>query len=96
MMNDLDLTEHLDFIEGLISMHIEARLELVESRNEMEDRIERAIWGSDVSSPLIQFPKCITAEEIDQFLIALAVRWKLFSGTRPIVVLDMSSDRAYR
>lgn len=96
MMNDLDLTEYRDFIKGLISKHIEARLELVESRNEMDGRIGRAILGSEVSSPLIQFPKCITAEEIDQSLIALAVRGQVTNNPKLIEHADeINTEIAY-
>jgi len=73
-MSDLIISEYRDFIENLISMHIEARLEIVASKEEMDGKLGRAIWGGDKMTPIIQLPRQITAQEIDDSLLALAVR----------------------
>lgn len=76
-MSDLILTEYQDFIKNLISKHIDARLEIVESKEEIEDKLGRAIWGGNETTPIIQLPRQITAQEIDGYILALAVRGQI-------------------
>jgi hypothetical protein len=73
-MNDLVLIEHRDFIESLISKHVVARLEFVQSKEDIGGKLGRALWDSPYGSALIQLPQRITAQEIDDSLLALAVR----------------------
>lgn len=76
-MDDLRLTDHRPLSEALVAQHIEARIELVKSKEELGGKLGRALWGSSTEIPLIQFPERITAEKIDDSLIALALRGEM-------------------
>ena len=73
-MDDLQLTDHRPMIEALVAKHIDARVVFVESKQELGGKLGRALWGNSTEIPLLQFPERITAEEIDDSLIALALR----------------------
>ena len=73
-MDSLRLTDHRSLIEALVSQHIDARIEFVKSKEELGGKLGRSLWGSPTQIPLIQFPEQITGQEIDDSLIALAVR----------------------
>ena len=73
-MDDLQVTDHRPLIEALVSQHIDARIEFVRSKEALGGRLGRSLWGSPTEIPLIQLPERITGREIDDSLIALAVR----------------------
>lgn len=73
-MGDLLLTEHRSLIEAIVAGHIDARVEFVKSKDDIGGKLGRSLWGSDTQKPLIQLPELITAQEIDDSIMALAVR----------------------
>jgi hypothetical protein len=69
--------EHRALIEKLVGRHIVARVQFVRSKHEVGGKLGRALWGSPTEVPLIQFPEKITAQEIEDSLLALAIRGEM-------------------
>lgn len=73
-MHDLDVLSHRSHIEALVGRHVQARIEILSSKAEMDDRLGRSIWGGTTDMPVIQLPSRISAAEIRDSLLALAIR----------------------
>ena len=73
-MNDLLVTEHRDLIEDLVAKHVDACVEFVKSKDDINGKLGQSLWGSATEKPLIQFPEQITGQEIEDSLMGLAVR----------------------
>jgi hypothetical protein len=71
-MDDLRPSEHRVLIEAIVAQYIQARIEFVPF--EVLGTLARALWGSPTESPLIQVSEHIYGLQIEQSLLALAVR----------------------
>lgn len=62
-LTPLYVTEHLEFIQDLISKHIEADLVVAGSRNEIGNRIGFSKWGGNGRNNQIFLPRTISVNE---------------------------------
>jgi hypothetical protein len=73
-MNDLIVKEHLHYIKQLVNTYVIARIELVSTKDEIDGKLGRALWGHISELPLIQIPEQISTRDIEESLLALALR----------------------
>ena len=73
-MDDLLVAEHRDFIEDLVAKYVDASVEFVKSKDNIAGKLGQSRWGSATERSVIQLPEQITAQEIKDFLMALALR----------------------
>ncbi len=73
-MRDLDVRLNRPKIEALVSRYIQARVEILDSKASMGNRLGRSMWGGSSEIPVIQLPARITAKEIEESLLVLAIR----------------------
>lgn len=76
-MNDLHLPAHRALIEELVARYVAAEVRFVASKEEIGGKLGRSYWNSPTDPPVILLPECITAAEIEESLILLALRGKL-------------------
>lgn len=72
--DDLIIVDHLDFINELIFRHIHAKLEIVAAREDIDNRLGRAIWPTDETPSIIQLPARITGDEVRDSVLVLALK----------------------
>jgi hypothetical protein len=73
-MRDLDVQSHFSRIQALVARYVHARVEILPSKTEMDDRLGRSMWSGPADMALIQLPSRISASEINDSLLALAIR----------------------
>lgn len=73
-MNSLLVTEYQDLIEDLVTKYVDARVQFVKSNDDIGGKLGQSLWGSATEKAVIQLPEQITAQEMEDYLIALAIR----------------------
>ena len=76
-MQDIDLTEYKEYIEGLVSKYVDAVIIFVETKEELNNKIAMSLWNSPSEPNLIKLLKVISANEVDNHILALALRGRL-------------------
>jgi len=62
-MDDLQLTEHRSLIEDLVAKHIDARIEFVKSKEEIDGKLGRALWATQLRYLLSNFLNGLPAKK---------------------------------
>jgi len=91
-MNDLHLPEHRALIEELVAKYVVAHVRFVPSKEEIGGKLGRSYWNSPTDSPVILLPERITATEIDESLILLALRGRVTGNKKLIEHADEISS----
>jgi hypothetical protein len=73
-MQDLNLIDHLPMIKELVGKHILAQIQLVTTKESINGKLGQARWGHPTELPSITLPARISAEKIEESLLALSMR----------------------
>ena len=57
-----------------MAKHVDARVEFVKSKDDIGGKLGQSLWGIATGKAVIQLPEQITGREIEESLMALAVR----------------------
>lgn len=80
-MNDINSEQYIDKIRGWIAEHLEADLEIVDRHKDLDGYLGRANWSSGLPRPLVQIARHITAKDLEDYLLVLAMRGSTYGHT---------------